>query len=47
MRWVDKYKYTNNITLNKGDYKAYKNTNSYSNIDSPFRYNYINLTLDR
>jgi len=27
MRWVDKYKSTNNITRKKRDYKAYKITN--------------------
>ena len=29
MRWVDKYKSTNNITRKKRDYKAYKITNSH------------------
>ena len=29
MRWVDKYKSTNNITRKKIDYKAYKITNSH------------------
>ena len=29
MRWVDKYKSTNNITRKKRDYKAYKMSNSY------------------
>ena len=29
MRWVDKYKSSNNITRKKRDYKAYKITNSH------------------
>ena len=29
MRWVDKYKFTNNIIRKKRDYKAYKITNSH------------------
>ena len=29
MRWVDKYKYTNNITIKKRDYTSYKITNSH------------------
>ena len=29
MRWLDKYKSTNNITRKKRDYKAYKATNSH------------------
>ena len=29
MRWVDKYKSTNNITRKKRDYKAYKMSNSH------------------
>ena len=29
MRWVDKYKSTNNITRKKRDYKAYKISNSH------------------
>ena len=29
MRWVDKYKSTNNITRNKIDYTSYKITNSH------------------
>ena len=29
MRWVDKYKSTNNITRKKRDYKSYKITNSH------------------
>jgi len=29
MRWVDKYKYTNNITRKKRDYTSYKITNSH------------------
>ena len=29
MRWVDKYKSTNNITRKKRDYTSYKITNSH------------------
>ena len=29
MRWVDKYKSSNNITQKKRDYISYKNTNSH------------------
>ena len=59
MRWVDKYKSTNNITRKKRDYKAFKATNSHiSFIKQQLKQNktiimdelkskYIELTLSK
>ena len=46
MRWIDKYKSTNNITRKKRDYKAYKITNSHiSFIKQHLKYNKT-ITMD-
>ncbi len=45
MRWVDKYKSTNNITRKKRDYKAYKISNSHiSFIKQQLNQNYTTVT---
>ena len=47
MRWVDKYKSTNNITRKKRDYTSYKITNSHISFIKQQLKNDKTITIDK